>query len=173
MNRSKDLRALFRKSIRGGISSSVYSPYSQRSEYSAYLRGVGRSPMYGSGGYSCGGYASSISFSKEVCIYFYEWSDVTRQPRIFADISAFESFLRSCGISLELYGKDIINNLGKVYVSCYPKSKTLCFRSSYGNLKDSLTEYQSNELVKSVIPSTSRIQAPKVEYVGEEGTFFG
>ena len=167
MNRSKDLRDLFRQSL-----------INERKRPTTYS-----SPYYG------GSYPSSvhripsqyregeIKFSKEVRIYFYEWSDVSRQPRCFYQLEAFENFLKSSGIYMQLYQREIIQNLGTVYVTCYTGTKNLNFRSSYKNLLDSIKEHDASKLLSNMTKTPKVLQSAVCEPDGRwpqnDGTFFG
>jgi hypothetical protein len=68
-------------------------------------------------------------------IFFYEWSDVTRQPIRYFSLPLFEKFLTESGLELEPWQKDVILNLQQVYITCSPGEKLLLVRSSYDALK--------------------------------------
>lgn len=121
MNRSKDLRDLFRESLkRKSTDVTVY----RASDYRRH-----------------GAYEREINFADKIKVYFYEWSDVTRVPRTFDDLGSLEDYLKASGIYLQLYQRDIINNCGTVYMSCYKGTKELNVRGSYGKLLDSMNEH--------------------------------
>jgi hypothetical protein len=165
MNRSKDLRDLFRQSLinerKRPKTDYTHSPY-----YYDYNRN------------RCGGILDNIHripnqyADNSVRIYFYEWSDPSKAPRAFYQLEVFENFLKSSGIFLEFYQKGIIKNLGTVYVTCYTGTKNLNIRGSYKNLLDSLHEHDA----KMLIP---KIHQPKViletegRWPENDGTFFG
>jgi len=165
MNRSKDLRDLFRQSLineRKRPTTTYRSPYYGGS----YPSSVHRIP----GQYREG----EIQFSKEVRIYFYEWSDVNRQPRCFYQLEAFENFLKSSGIYLQLYQREIIQNLGTVYAACYTGTKNLNLRGSYKNLLDSMKEHDASKLLSNITNKTPRIlQCVVYDLPQNDGTFFG
>ena len=161
MNRSKDLRDLFRQSL-----------INERKKLTA--TNYGNSPYYG-GSYSMlsGIHRIPNQYNdSSVRIYFYEWSDLSKTPRTFYQLDAFDNFLKSSGIYMEFYQKDIIKNLGTVYITCYTGTKNLNIRSTYKNLTDALNEYDAKRLVP-------KIQQPKVvfetqnRYPQNDGTFFG
>ena len=77
-------------------------------------------------------------------IYFYEWSDVSREPIRYYSIALFERFLRECGIELQAWQKDIIYNLDRVYITCKGMSKELLIRSTYDALKSATYGASSN-----------------------------
>ena len=121
MNIRKDLRDLFRKSLINKRNSTVsYYPSRSTTNY----RGTR--------------------------IYFYEWSDIYRVPRTFDDISAFDDYLKGCGIYMQMYQREIIINCGTAYATCYKGSKELNLKGSYAKLFDSMKEHDklSNELNK-------------------------
>lgn len=168
MNRSKDLRDLFRQSLineRKRPTTTYRSPYYGGS----YPSSVHRIPSYREG---------EIQFSKEVRIYFYEWSDVSRQPRCFYQLEAFENFLKSSGIYMQLYQREIIQNLGTVYVACYTGTKSLNLRGSYKNLLDSMKEYEASLLLSNITNNTPKViqcvaYEPNGRWPQNDGTFFG
>ena len=173
MNRANELRELFRRSLRSKVVSSSGSNYSPmyRSNNglgSGVLDNIHRVP---------GQYEREIQFGKDIRIYFYEWSDINKAPRCFYTLDAFTMFLHSSGIRMELYHKDIICNLGTVYVTCYRGTKDLNVRGSYKGLLDSMNSHDMKGMVSSVSPSVSK--APKVIFEAEnrwpenDGTFFG
>ena len=83
MNRSKDLKDLFRKSLkRKATEVTVY----RVSDYRKH-----------------GTYEKEIDFGNKIRIYFYEWSDINRVPRTFDDMVSLEDYLKACGIFLHLY----------------------------------------------------------------------
>ena len=133
-NIRNDLRRLFKESIRKN---------SIRKESNV-------SPMY-RGSYT--NYAQSIDFPKTTRIYFYEWSNVCSVPRTFYELNFFITFLSSCNISLQLFEREIIENLGTVYISCYRNTKDLCIRGSYKALLDSINN-----------DNRATVQVPTVQY---------
>ena len=154
MNRSKDLRDLFRQSLinernRPKID---YNDY-YRKRYGGVLDNIHKIPMQ---------YANH-----SVRIYLYEWSNLNQAPRIFYQLDAFDNFLKTSGIYMELYQKEIIKNLGTVFITCYTGTKNLNIRSTYKNLLDALREHDAKRLVPN-------IQQPKLEpRLENDGTFFG
>jgi len=162
MNRSKDLRELFRRSLineRERSSTTYRSPYYSGSYHSQYRDG-------------------EIQFSKDVRIYFYEWSDVNRRPRCFYQLDAFENFLKSSGIYMQLYQREIIQNIGTVYATCYTGTKNLNLRGSYKNLLDSIKEHEASKLLSNMTNKTPKAlqyaaYEPNERWPQNDGTFFG
>lgn len=163
MNRSKELRKLFRESLKRKSSSFV---------------------SYGSSGYisrDSSYYQKEIEFPRNISIYFYEWSNIKSSPRCFYNIDIFEKFLKDCGIKMELYHRDIIKNVGKVYASCLTGTTTLVIRGSYKNLSDCMNEHDRKHLLNGISSSCNRsiIMAPKLiledknTRFDSDGTFFG
>ena len=169
MNRSKDLRELFRRSL---INERERSSTTYRSPYygGSYPSSIHRIPsQYREG---------EIQFSKEVRIYFYEWSDVKRQPRCFYQLEAFENFLKSSGIYMQLYQREIIQNIGTVYATCYTGTKNLNLRGSYKNLLDSIKEHEASKLLSNMTNKTPKVlqcvaYEPDGRWPQNDGTFFG
>lgn len=125
MNRSKDLRNLFRESLKN----KRIRPTDYRGTTTQYANAVSN------------GYGRVIELGKSIKIYFYEWSDIYRVPVTFNDIKSFEDYLKRCGIYMQLYQRDIIINCGTAYATCYKGSKELNLRGSYANLQDSMMEH--------------------------------
>ena len=140
MNRSKDLRDLFRQYLvnerKKPKATQVYPSY--RNDY-YYLR-------YGRSGFPKQYADNSIR------IFFYEWSDVRKSPRMFYQLDAFDSFLKSSNIFLQPYQKDIIRNLGTVFITCYTSTKNLSICGTYEGLLNELREHDSNKLFVNAQP---------------------
>lgn len=169
MNRSKDLRSLFRQTLINKARIKTTPTYGGNTNINPmYMKGIHRIP---------GQYENGILFNNEVKIFFYEWSDVNRSPRCFYQLDAFDNFLKTSGIFMELYQREIIKNLGCVYVSCYRNTKRLALRASYKNLVDCMNEHDKSMLIPSV--SNSNIHPPRIILETEnrlpqnDGTFFG
>ena len=163
MNRSKDLRNLFRQSLINERKRPTTTTY--------------RSPYYG-GSYHSQYREGEIQFSKEVRIYFYEWSDINRQPRCFYQLEAFENFLKSSGIYMQLYQREIIQNLGTVYAACYTGTKNLNLRGSYKNLLDSMNKHDASKLLSNITNNAPKVlqcvvYEPDGRWPQNDGTFFG
>lgn len=122
-NKSGELRGLFKESLMNSRSATTVS---------------GRiSPIY-------------RRDKKECRIYFYEWSDVSRNPIMFESVDSFETFLRNSGIYLKGYECEMCENIGAVYACCYYGSKQLCIRGSYKLLCNSMNENVTRQLISSV-----------------------
>lgn len=145
MNRRKDLRDLFRKSL--ASSRVVINDY----------RGRGCNYPY----------INRNWLERKICIYFYEWSDIYRVPRSFNLISEFEDYLKKCGIYMQYFQKEMILNHGTVYATCYKGSKELNMRTSYANLLSSMKENlkDSNTPSNTTNNNENKIMRPTV--VGE------
>jgi hypothetical protein len=72
-------------------------------------------------------------------IYFYEWSDVSRQPKTFYTMEKFEDFLESCNICMMGYQREIINNMHNPYITCKKGTKELIIKVTYDALKSAVT----------------------------------
>ena len=166
MNKSKDLRELFRLSLRNHnkMSSPMYR--SNNNVSGGILENIHRVP---------GQYEQEIQFGKEIRIYFYEWSDISKAPRCFYSLDAFDVFLKTSGITLELYQKDIITNLGTVYVSCYHGTRNLNVRGNYRGLLESMNEHNKREMVNCISTNKAPMIIHEVEnrWPENDGTFFG
>jgi len=110
-------------------------------------------------------------------IYFYEWSDLNATPRVFYELKYYDTFLRNCGIMLEKFQRDIIENLGYVYTACYKGSKEVCIRGSFHNLKQAIEEREAVDKKRKEIEEKRSSTIP-ILHVGNtmpqnDGTFFG
>ena len=72
------------------------------------------------------------------CIYFYEWSDITREPLRFHSGFLFEKFLEKSGIPFLDYHRDVMKNKYNCYITCRPGSKELIIRARYDLLEIAL-----------------------------------
>lgn len=167
MNRSKDLRDLFRQSL-----------INERKRPTTTYRSPCYGGSYPSSVHRIPGQHREIQFSKDIRIYFYEWSDVKRQPRCFYQLESFENFLKSSGIYMQLYQREIIQNLGTVYATCYAGTKNLNLRASYKNLLDSIKENEASKLLSNMTSKTPKVlqcvgYEPDGRWPQNDGTFFG
>ena len=154
MNRSKDLRNIFREHLKNKRNVCINPYYNANSSYNRCIN------------------RHSVNFPNEIKILFYEWSDVSNNPRCFYKLDSFEYFLKTCNIFMESYQRDIIRNLGTVYVSCYTGTKQLSIRSSYTSLANSIKEHDKNRLISQIKPPSLILEA-KNNMVANDGSFFG
>lgn len=129
-NKSNELVELFRLSIINKNKRPIHSTHSTRSGLSSPILGVHRIP-----GMSTPPILGSIK------IYFYEWSDVCRIPRQFDSIEEFDNFLKSHGLYMQLYQRELIRDLKEAFVSCYRGKKELCVRGSYKYLLETMNDH--------------------------------
>lgn len=71
-------------------------------------------------------------------IYFYEWSDVSRQPKTFYTLEKFEDFLEQSNICILGYQREIIKNMRNPYVTCRKGTKELIIKVNYDALKSAV-----------------------------------
>lgn len=91
-------------------------------------------PVYGSS-YS----GESAAYARAVAngtfkVHFYEWSDISREPRVFTSLGTFLKFLRECDIPIAYWEENLIRSLVDSYVTCKKGSKTLVIRGRYAQL---------------------------------------
>ena len=79
-------------------------------------------------------YYGSSSYKKT--IFFYEWSDLRRQPLRFASSYCFENFLKENGLELNQTNKILVTSLEISYVTCKHMSKDIIVRASYKDLEN-------------------------------------
>ena len=73
-------------------------------------------------------------------IYFYEFSNLKRTPRLFRSMMEFESFLRVSGIQIWPYQSDMIRNkAGEKHITCMPGTRELRICTSYKALEAALS----------------------------------
>lgn len=121
-----------------------------------YISNIGKSkevthhhnPYYGSSGNTNippnRGYSSYDGEFRGV-IYFYEWSDVNRTPRIFYTLKAFEKFLNDSQIYLVGWQREVIINLPNRYITCKKGSKELIIKCGYESLRREIEEIAKKE----------------------------
>lgn len=171
MNRSKDLKSLFNESLRNKLKKSCNK---------SYIRFYDESPNSNNNE----GNANNDSVSpvyRQINIRFYEWSNVSVTPRCFYSISTFDEFLSSSSIHLKFFEREMIANLGSVYISCYRGTKRLCIRSNYQKLSAAMDEY--NESITNINNDANDIDINKIRFENdmsnsngvecEVGTWFG
>jgi hypothetical protein len=79
-------------------------------------------------------------------IYFYEWSDINRSPTMFYTIGAFDNFLKSSGIFIQEYQKDVIKKLSRAYITCKKGTHELLIRGERLYLADALKDSDSSSV---------------------------
>lgn len=73
-------------------------------------------------------------------IYFYEFSNLKRTPRMFRSLQEFESFLRVSGIQIWPYESDMIRNKpGEKHITCMPGTRNLRICTSYVALEKAIS----------------------------------
>lgn len=85
-------------------------------------------------------------------IYFYEWSDITRQPLVFEKYFPFYKFLDESGLRIDNVLNGRIRSLSEVHISCVKDSKRIVIGSSYKILCDAKEEAEKLDMVVSVSP---------------------
>jgi len=153
MNKKNELRSLFHKYInRKERESSI--PYSHNYGYNNNYGtcGIPRTPpMYNNPNTSSTTPTRVMTRENFTStIYFYEWSDITKEPRKFFMLDIFDNFLKTSGIYLALFQKDIIKNLKWCYITCKKGTKDLIIRSTYSSLSDALKEESDKSQVHSI-----------------------
>ena len=84
-------------------------------------------------------------------IYFYEWSDISRTPKSYYTLKAFENFLASSKIYIASYEKELIKHIHYCYIACSKDGKKLLIKCSYESLKRTLESEKSS--LNSLCPS--------------------
>jgi hypothetical protein len=96
--------------------------------------------------YHCGGQQRLLFDDDEFSgvIYFYEWSDITRAPKTYWSLTAFERFLDSCGIYLVSWQREVMSHMHCIYVCCMEGKKTLVIKPTYDSLRQALSDLKKN-----------------------------
>ena len=74
------------------------------------------------------------------CIYFYEWSDVTRAPKTYYTLKAFENFMNDCHIYLASWQREIIKNMRHPYIACRKGERDIIIKNTYMALCSAIEE---------------------------------
>lgn len=88
-------------------------------------------------------------------IYFYEWSDIEREPKCFVTMAYFNYFLQQCDITLLLYQRDVIETMNSVYITCKKGTKELIIRGSYNDLCKALKDSEQNVSIPSTMVTSN------------------
>ena len=142
MNRSKDLVILFKAYMARKEREHSYTSYRSDSYYNN---------LFNSG--------NNVSFKG--VIFFYEWSDVSREPIRYFSLSLFEKFLSESGLMLEPWQRDFIKRLDSVYITCRPGGKELIVRNGYDYLKQAVLDYGKDKptTALALLPNINNSQA--------------
>lgn len=89
------------------------------------------------------------------CIYFYEWSDITRTPKTYYTLDAFEKFLNDCCIYLASWQREILSHMRHPYVSCKKGERDIIIKSTYVELKNAIEEGSKANTVPFIQPKPS------------------
>lgn len=80
-------------------------------------------------------------------IFFYEWSDAMRMPRVFSRVEDLSLFLASCNIPFNIVDENTVRYLGKAYVSCEKGSTKLVVRSTWNDMRLAVDGQQTRLLL--------------------------
>ena len=73
-------------------------------------------------------------------IRFYEWSDLSRSPLLFASMDSFVGFLSSCGIRFYPYDVISMESMKDVYATCIAGENVLVYASTKALLEEELLD---------------------------------
>lgn len=85
----------------------------------------------------------TVSYSRSVSggmIRFYEWSDLSRSPLLFASMDSFVGFLSSCGIRFYPYDVISMESMKDVYATCIAGENVLVYASTKALLEEELLD---------------------------------
>lgn len=84
-------------------------------------------------------------------LYFYEWSDICREPLVFNYYPYLYRFLDECGILLSADDNTKLRSCNTMFVVCKPNSKDLIVARSYNELSEQYEETKKlNEILATV-----------------------
>jgi hypothetical protein len=147
VNKSKDLRKLFKAYM------VRKEEESRRPTYYSHSALGGRNQEYYNNTFQANTTFHGV-------IFFYEWSDITRDPVRYFSIPLFEKFLTESNLELEPYQKDIMLNLQQCFISCKPGCKDLVIRASYDALKGAMGRLYANTNEQEINRQPLMLPAP-------------
>ncbi len=71
-------------------------------------------------------------------VYFYEWSDINREPLVFSTFVEFSNFLKKCDIPILYWEENLILSLTQSYITCKKNTKQLVIRNRYNQLESAM-----------------------------------
>lgn len=86
-----------------------------------------------------------------VNIYFYEWSDIEREPRMFYFIIPFYRFLDACKINFTEEDNSKLKTNKTIYVVCKPGCNDLIMETNYESLKSRFMAEKILETVPNIL----------------------
>lgn len=153
-NKSKDLKNIFNRWL-NRLEEERNRPFTRPSVVDNRLSG--NSHHIGSP-YS--GYRSDDD-TFEGIIYFYEWSDINRNPKSFFTLNSFEKFLLSSQLYLASYQKELLRNIKNSYVACRKDGKDIIIKCSFESLKHAL---ENEDRVTNPFRSVNNVNNSKEPY---------
>jgi hypothetical protein len=90
------------------------------------------------------------------CIYFYEWSDTTRNPKTYYTLKAFENFLNDCHIYLASWQREVLSHMKHPYVACKKGERDIVIKNSYMELSKAIEEGSKAAITVPFTPSKSQ-----------------
>ena len=102
------------------------------------------------GGYEWNGYEGfkGTVYTSKKEIYFYEWSDLTKEPKTFTTRNAFRAFLMKSNIPTTKELESRIDDGSDLYACCKKNSKEVIFsysKYSLGNQLEGKYTYNYND----------------------------
>lgn len=79
----------------------------------------------------------------DVKVFFYEWSDVNRQPIGFLDNDGFLDFCRNSNINVNKRNLNFLNENNNVYSTCKKGKNELIMSGDYKNLRKNYSKHRS------------------------------
>ena len=104
----------------------------------------------------------NFDYGPSCSLYFYEWSDINREPLKFERLYRFYDFLDKCGLILPSDKDTVIRGLITFYISCKPGSKELLICKEYDELKRLMHEAENLAKVLESVPDVKNEKEVKV-----------
>ena len=75
-------------------------------------------------------------------VYFYEWSDIDRQPRLFSSNGDFLDFCSVSNINVNKRNLNFLNENNNVYATCKRGRNELIMSGDYRNLRKNYSKHR-------------------------------
>lgn len=75
-------------------------------------------------------------------VYFYEWSDIDRQPKLFSNNGDFLDFCNVSNINVNKRNLNFLNENNNVYATCKKGRNELIMSGDYRNLRKNYSKHR-------------------------------
>lgn len=103
-------------------------------------------------------YGSSSYCPNDNCeCKFYEWSDLTREPKIYRKGKDFYDYLDKCKVTYTPKQKSDFNTYYRFFATCMPGKPKLILTRTFNELKEIVDKLVSGEFTEKDIPYGSTV----------------